>query len=392
MLGGGTHRGTLVLIGTFHALLKGISVYYLLLLPILYATGVIDAKELGYGGALMIAGMMLGSLAVYYTLHRFRKVLLLLVTQIVFFLTTFLLFWADNSIILFVAYGAIGIAHGVAMSNVNAISAQFTTQGKRYGAFAKIAMATDIVRLVYPILAGLIFVAIGFHGLIYFAFAAIIACTLFLYTLSRIEHIDADSSAKVDEGIQPQPIRKNRPFFFATGIEFFDAIASSQLFVFLPALLLAKDFSIENALYMQSAVFAGYLTGRWLVGWFAHRFSGFAAVGIAEIGMIITIVAILVVPPSQVLYFLCFMLGVFTRGTSPVIKALVADRLDPSQQRRGIAIYQTIGEAGSALAQLCFGFLLAWYGATAPFIASILFAALVAVACLTYRESRKSLA
>jgi MFS family permease len=62
------------------------------------------------------------------------------------------------------------------------------------------------------------------------------------------------------------------------------------------------------------------------------------------------------------LTFLSFLLGLFSRGTSPVIKALVFDGLAPHQMRRGSALYTIGGEGGSAIGQAVFGLLLAYFG------------------------------
>lgn len=210
----------------------------------------------------------------------------------------------------------------------------------------------------------------------------------FIYLFKLTYHIDDESkTSRENEIVSEAPIRKNKPFWFVMGLEFFDSFASSQLFVFLPVLLVFKNFSIENALVMQSAVFIGYLSGRWLVGLLANRFNGFVAVGLAELGMIVAIVLLLIIPPSNILYGICFLLGLFSRGTSPVIKALAFDRLEPQQMRRGSAIHVIGGDSGSAIAQFVFGLLLAWLGVMAPFIASAVCAAVVALACFSYRES-----
>lgn len=372
-------------IGTLHALLKGFSVFYLLLLPILYALGIIGGEALGYIGALLIAGMMCGSLAITHALYRLPITAIFYLSLIIWFVASIFLFWPQNLALLAFAYACIGVASGFSMSTMSAVAGQFTTKGARFGALAKIAMYTDIVRMVYPLIASAIFAAFHFYGLIYFALAVVLGVAGFVHMLSKILQLDVPIPHETNE---PHiPIKRNKPFWFAVAVEFLDAFASSQLFVFLPTLLIFKNFSIESALAMQSMIFLGYLSGRWLVGSLAKSVGGYKAVGFSEIGMVVTIILLLVVPPSVILYGVCFLLGIFTRGTSPVIKALLLDSLHPSQMRRGTGIYLTIGEAGSALAQLSFGLLLAWISVTAPFIAAALLAALVAVVCFV-RTSR----
>jgi predicted MFS family arabinose efflux permease len=107
--------------------------------------------------------------------------------------------------------------------------------------------------------------------------------------------------------------------------------------------------------------------------------------------MVGVIMCLLFLPSSPILYLLCFMLGVFARGTAPVIKALIFDQLEPHQNRQGSALHILFGDAGSALGQLIFGLLLAWLGVTAPFLAAAVGAGLVAAFGFGMKKS-KSLA
>ena len=343
-------RKAIIYISVLQALLKGFSVFYFLLLPILYADKVITAEQLGYIGALLIVGILVGALAVTYKLHVHHKTRLLQASLALLFGATLFLFWAHNIFLLATAYILIGLATGLGMSTINALAAQFTTKGKRYKVLANMAMLMDVSRIIYPLVAGAIYIVAGFFGLIIFALVAVVCFGVFIFFFTSVHRINDDTTLNnMSNETTAQPIRHNKPFSFVMALEFLDSFASSQLFVFLPALLIFKNFTIEHALVMQSVVFAGYLSGRWLVGFLARRLNGFVAVGIAESGMVVTIILLLIIPPSILLYGLCFVLGVFTRGTSPVIKAMAFDRLEPSQMRRGSAMHVISGESGCAI-------------------------------------------
>jgi predicted MFS family arabinose efflux permease len=131
----------------------------------------------------------------------------------------------------------------------------------------------------------------------------------------------------------------------------------------------------------------GYLSGRWIISLLARRYSGLKSVIVAELGMIVTIVLLLIIQPLVGLYILSFFLGIFTRGTSPPIKAMAFDSLDDHQVKQGSAFHVLAGDSGSALAQLIFGLLVAWFGATAPFIAGALIAGFIAIICFTKEYS-----
>lgn len=374
----------LIWVSLLQSLLKGFSVLYFLFLPILYAVGTLGAIELGYVGASLIVGVLIGALIVMYKFHVRRKIDLLYVSFGLLLGGTLMLFWYESVAVLFIAYLLIGLSNGIGLSTINALAAQFTEHGRRYKSFAKMAMFMDAIRIVYPLAASAIYLLAGFIGLIVFA---LVAVAVFGGLISLLAHFYTVDEVVHDEmPIQNGTIRRNRPFLFVMALEFLDSFASSQLFVFLPALLVFKHFTIENALIMQSVVFAGYLAGRWLVGSLAHFRGGFVALGLAEVGMIITIAFILLVPPSILLYLFCFLLGVFTRGTSPVIKALAFDRLPSSDMRRGTAVHVISGDSGSAIGQLVFAFLLAWFGVAAPFWTAALVAFVIALACFMYRD------
>ncbi len=375
---------TLFYISILQALLKGFSVFYLLLLPILFAIHTITAKQLGYVGALLIVGVLAGAFFVSYKLHAKQKTHLLKTSLLLLFSGTFLLFWEQNIFLLTTAYIFIGLATGIGMPTVNALIAQSTTKGKRYKILGNMAMLMDVSRIIYPLIAGIIYATTNFRGLVIFILIAVISFSIFIFLFIHSHRIGNEpDSPTSNDTVSTQPIRKNKPFVFIMALEFLDSFASAQLFVFLPTLLIFRNFTIENALIMQSVVFGGYLSGRWLVSWLAQRLNGALAVGIAESGMVITIILLIVTPTSTIIYALCFLLGIFSRGTSPVIKAMGFDQLEPSQIRRGSAIHVLSGDSGGAIGQLVFGILLAWFGATAPFIASATCATIIALACLS---------
>lgn len=381
MMDNAPEKKALFITSILQALLKGFSVFYFLLLPILYATNSLSAEQLGYIGAVLIVGILIGATSVTHKLHVLTKSQLLKVSFISLLVGTITLFWYTHIPLLIASYALIGLATGIGMSATNAIAGQFTSKGKRFGALAKIAMLTDIIRIAYPIIAGAIYASVGFTGLIFFALLTTLIFGLLILFLVHTRLTAVDIDQEVDDGKGYSSLRRSGRFQFVVILEFLDSFASSQLFVFLPALFIFKGFTIENSLFTQSAVFAGYLCGRWFVSQLAQRFNGFKAVGLAEAGMIVTILCLLYLPASPTVYFLCFLLGMFSRGTSPVIKALALDQLNQAQLKRGSAIHVIAGDSGSALGQLIFGLTLAWLGVTAPFIGSVFCAGIVALLC-----------
>lgn len=361
------------------ALAKGFPVFCSVLLPVLYAQHLIDAKALGYIGALFIVFTIIGAIVVAKRLHNLDTRQLLQLAAFGTIGASSLLFIAminQNIPLLALAYAVMGVAVGAALSGVNAMSAHATIRGNRFEVIARLSMVADAVRIVFSlIVAGLVLI-----GAPWAAVLLIVVCGfVFLFYASRQEAIKPQTTTKTSF----KGMRHNTPFKFILSLEFLDSFSSSQLFVFLPLLFMAKGYSLENSILLQACTFLGYMSGRWLVSVFAQRSSGLKAVGLAEAGLVISIVLLLVAEPLWALYILTFALGIFARGTSPPIKSLAFDTLDDSQMKQGSALHVIVGDGGSALGQLAFGLLVASFGAEMPFIVAGCIAAVIVVLCLS---------
>lgn len=361
------------------ALSKGFPVFSSVLLPVLYTQQVIDAKALGYIGSLFIAFTITGALVVAKRLHNLdtRKLLQLAAFGVIGASSVLLIaMLMRNLALLACAYVVMGLAVGIALSGVNALSAHATTRGKRFKTIANLSMVADLVRVVFSlIVAGLVLVDAPWAAVLLMVLCGFV----FLYYASRQTSTKPATSAK----LSLKGIRHNTPFKFVLSLEFLDSFSSSQLFVFLPLLFMLKGYSLENSIVLQAATFLGYMSGRWLVSVFAQRHSGLKAVGIAEVGLVISIALLLVAEPLWALYILTFVLGVFARGTSPPIKALAFDALDDSQMKQGSALHVIVGDGGGAVGQLAFGLLFAYFGAEMPFVVAGSIAAIIAIICLS---------
>lgn len=363
------------------ALAKGFTVFYFVLLPVFYAEKFIGAKALGYIGAIFIAMVIVGALMVAKWLHNWATKSLLWLTAWVALFATLLLLVAvsmSNLALVVGSYILMGLASGTAMSGINVLIADATTKGDRFKAMAQLTMLTDIVRITFPlVVAGVVLLGESAAAILVILLANIV----FLWLVYQVP-VGPKKAAEEDISGEFEKASHNKRLRFNLLLEFLDSLASSQLVIFVPLLFLAKGYSLENTLILQTFVFVGYLSGRWLVSMGARRYSGLRAVIVAEIGMILTITLLLTVKPLLILYVLSLCLGIFTRGTSPPIKAMAFDSLDDHQIKQGSAFHVLAGDSGSALAQLTFGLLVAWLGASAPFITGAILAALIVLVCL----------
>ena len=360
-----THFST-VQLSILHALGKGFSVFYFILLSVLYARGMISDIQIGSIGTLFIVLVIVGAALVARWLHRHQTRTILIFSAWTSLLASSVLLLSvryESALTLFVAYSLMGLSVGIAMSGANAVAAIVTKKGKRYHTLAKLGMLTDVVRIVMPVAVASALVIGSLESVIG---VAILISLIFLSITRRLPRLE--DTRQRQPLSSKTPLRYNRRFQFILSLEFLDSFSSSQLFVFLPLLFLAKGYTIENSLLLQTAIFLGYLSGRWLIGQLASRRSGASAIATAELGMVMSIVLLLVVDTAYVLYFLSYLLGIFARGTSPAIKALSFDSLSEAQIKRGSALHVVAGDSGSMIGQLTFGLLFAWLGVEAPFL------------------------
>ena len=364
------------------ALGKGFSVFYFVLLPVFYAEKLITTEEIGIIGAIFIVLVIVGAIFVARSLHKLETKKLLQLSAVIAACSSVILLIGveqKNLNLLLTSYAIMGVAVGTAMSGINALSAQATTRGNRFKSFAMVSMSMDIVRIVFPlVVSGAIILGNSTTAIL---FIIIVAIILFIFSSIHpsIATLENEQTSEVKESVKN--IISNKNFLYVLVIEFFDSFASSQLFVFLPLLFLAKGYPLESSLLLQSFIFLGYIAGRWFVSFLAKMYSGVRAISYAEIGMVVAIILLLVVQNIWMLYVLSFILGIFTRGTSPAIKALAFDTLNDAQVKRGSAIHVVAGDSGSALGQLIFGYLIAWLGVNSPFIAAAIVALLIGVLC-----------
>jgi FSR family fosmidomycin resistance protein-like MFS transporter len=362
-------------------LAKGFSVFYFVLLTVFYAEGLISSEQLGTIGAVFIGLLIVGAVFVARWMHRLETRRLLQLASIVSVGASVVLFIAalGHSVPLIIAsYAVMGLSVGIAMSGVNAMAAALTRKGDRYKSMAKLSMFTDIARMVFPLLVAATVAVGASNGAVLLIVAAAAVFLVFTCRLPRVRPAEQEPVAATGA----VDITANRSFLYVLGLEFFDSLSSSQLFVFLPLLFLAKGFSLENSLILQSFIFVGYLSGRWFVTSLCRRYTPVRAIAFTEIGMVLCIAALLTTTSLQLLYLLTFTLGIFSRGTSPAIKALAFDTLSDHQMKKGSALHVVGGDSGSALGQLVFGFLVAAYGVQTPFVVATVIAGAIAVACL----------
>ncbi|MBP6994071.1 MFS transporter [Candidatus Woesebacteria bacterium] len=146
-----------------------------------------------------------------------------------------------------------------------------------------------------------------------------------------------------------------------------DSFASSSLFIFLPFLLIPKGIDMGTAGYITSIFFIGYFVGRLSLGRMSDIFGASRMLIIGEVFMALLIIMAINLQSYWVIMIDIFLLGIFTAGTSPVVKAMTAESLEQHQYKHGFGLYSSVMKTVNIISRPVFGFVAAYFGIQATF-------------------------
>jgi MFS family permease len=180
------------------------------------------------------------------------------------------------------------------------------------------------------------------------------------------------------EPVVPRPTPKMRSgqgssaamqpwFWLLCSIGFLDGLANSGLYVFLPFLLLAKGCDQAQVGVLVSLYFAAGLLGRIVIGWLGNRWGHVASLLICQLAIGLVIAGLCV---SRQLVWLgggVVLLGVFSRGSLPIILSITAERLPRAAREWGFGVNQAVLGLAAVLSPLWLGYVSNAAGTTAAY-------------------------
>jgi MFS family permease len=293
------------------------------------------------------------------------------------------LFFSSHVSFLYLAYMLGGISSGLFEPIGNSLVAKLSSSKNRGTAIGNFAAFGDMGRIAMvatsTALAG--FLGVNHACAVLFT-SAVIAFILAIVFIAKA----AGGSDSVEEEmpVHLSDLLKNRKFCFATAAGIADSFSSASLYIFIPFLLEAKGIALANTLYFNVIFFAGYMSGRLVLGRVADRYGAPDTLIWCKIGMAVLILLLTLVAGKPMMVVLLFLLGIFTRGSSPIIRAMVADSMDEKTSfHDAFSTYSFASRSSSAVCRPIYGFLASYAG-----IASVFYAA-SAVSLLTLYPAAK---
>ena len=272
------------------------------------------------------------------------------------------LYFSNHHPLLFLAYMFGGISSGLFEPIGNSLVAKLASPRNRGTAIGNFAAFGDMGRIsvvaVATSLAGLLNVENA--CLVMFASPVIGLILAFLF----IPNTNGGTEpASAERPVRIRDLMKNNKFRLATVAGIADSFSSASLYIFIPFLLTSKGIDLANTLYFNVIFFAGYMCGRLVLGRLADKRGAPQILMVCEVCMAVLILLVTLVSGSRAMLFLLFLLGIFTRGSSPVIRTMVADSMgDNLSFHDAFSAFSSASRGSSALSRPIYGFLASYAG------------------------------
>lgn len=182
------------------------------------------------------------------------------------------------------------------------------------------------------------------------------------------------------------------PFALAALGCLIDGLASSSIFVFIPFLFIARGASPALVGSLTGAFFVGNMLGKVAIGKVADRANATGVFVASEAVMAALLVALGAAKNTYALAGLAVALGAVTKGTVPVLNALVAKAVpDRGLYTEAFAFVSLLGGVSAAVAPIVLGALAQAAGVEYVFLAcaAVALAATAPVVASSYASHRK---
>lgn len=374
---------------SLHILNDGFYASLLLFLPFLAKDLHINLTQAGLLGTILNSIGMLCALPGGYLAARFGGMKILILSAVLYGLGYIWTGMALSYVWLFpgIAIAGVGFAffHPIGFALITRLSAA-EIRGKNMGDFTAIG---DIGKMGISAVLTFIVVYLGWRSTaILYGIVAVI-CGLFFLFLQRQTDEVAQRPPQQHVKICLREILSHPPFFLAIATSFLDVFSSASLFVFLPFLLLSRGIDIAFLGTFSAVFFLGSLFGKSILGRFSDRFNNASVVMISELCMAICIVLLAHSTSIIVIVFSSIIVGIFTKGTVPVIQTMVSDASEHHGHfEKTFAVNGLIGSIALTISPVFLGFVSDQWGIEAAFYAMAIIAALAILPAFIFRLLR----
>ena len=276
-----------------------------------------------------------------------------------------------------------GIFHPIAFSLV-AKWAPINKLGRAMGDFTAIG---DVGRIALSSTVAFIIVAIGWQktSIIY---GIISLFSIFIIIFLNKKEGDVETKKNISK-INYWQIIKNTKFIFALLITFFDNLASSALFIFIPFLFLSRNINPSVLGLFTSAFLVGNLIGKTTLGRLTDKYKSTKVFIIAEFFMAVFIFLLTLSYSQFLIIIISVILGALTAGTIPVRSTMISESTQHHKRYEEVfGISSFVANIATSLAPIILGFVADKYGIVSSFNISALFALFAIIPAYFYKKNK----
>lgn len=181
---------------------------------------------------------------------------------------------------------------------------------------------------------------------------------------------------------------KIRKLQFLSIAAMIDAFASSPIFIFLPFILLSKGITTAQFGIITGIYFMGSLIGRKFLGIAVDKYGGAAVFTFSEIAMAILLIILISTNYLYLIAVLCFVIGSFTRGTSPIIQSMFSHLVEPNLYHKVYAASEICVGGAAATALLLTGVVAYYFGSTSVYYISACLAVMATIPIFFLKKTK----
>lgn len=297
---------------------------------------------------------------------------------------------APSFLFLFITFLISGIGFGLFHSIAFALISKWSDPKKRGLHIGNFSAIGDVGRIAVSTLLTIIIAFLGWRKTV-FVYAGI----SFLVFLGLIKFIlktkdNVETKKYIYKNISIMEIMRHKPFIFANLTNMLDTFASSSLFIFLPFLLLKRGINPTVLGGFTAIFFIGNFLGKTLIGRLSDRFGNTRMFIFSEILMAIMIVVIANVPSFIAISIASLALGIFTKGTIPVVKTMVSEASEHHGNfEKAFSLNSIVSTSAVTLAPITLGIISNKFGIISAFNVSAIFAILAIIPAALYKKNKK---
>lgn len=274
-----------------------------------------------------------------------------------------------------------GIFHPIAFAEV-ANNSDKSSRGKIMGNFTAIG---DVGRMVFTSIITFLVVSIGWRNsiLIY----SILGLGTFIVLFKKVVKIKDKFEPKKSINHDDSLINyiKNKRFVLSMASDFFDSLASSSLFVFIPFLFLFRGIDPKILGILTSTFFIGNILGKTAMGKLTDKLGGINVFIISEVLMFLIIILLSYTTYLPLIIISAVILGFFTKGTAPVIITIISESLDGKHSfEKGFGIEKLVTGISNMMSPIILGLTADKFGINYAFGVSAIFALLATIPAFIY--------